>query len=104
MSTTGAADRCPTCGAPLWAPPAEPFGSRRCPRCGAELWVVGFSSGPRFFVRRPGESLADFVADLAAGRLGPADEVGAALKTIDSLDLVEFILELEERGQAGFQG
>src|SRR5262249_51476955 len=104
MTITGAAGRCPTCGAALWAPPSEPLGSARCPRCGAELWVVGLSSGPRFFVRRPGESLADFAADLAAGRLGPADEVGAALKEMDSLDLVEFIFELEERGQADFHG
>ena len=94
----GAGDsRCPVCRAALAAPGVEALGSKTCPRCGAELWVLVGSAGPLFFPRQPGQSSYGFLAALA-GPLSnlPADEMEAALRGMDSLDLVELILEVEE--------
>lgn len=96
MTRTGAHRHCPVCGAALWAPASPPFAAARCPRWGAELWAVVFSSGPCFFVRQPGQSLADFVTALAEAYLGPeAGDGPPALASMDSLDAVELIMELE---------
>jgi hypothetical protein len=97
MALPGVHDRCPVCGAALWASAREALGRRGCPRCGADLWVLGFSAGPVFLLRRPGESLADVLAALAGPRLGAsAKEIEAAMRHADSLDLVELVLEVEE--------
>jgi hypothetical protein len=72
------------CHAALWAEVCQPLGHNQCPRCGAELWVVGFSEGPAFFLRRPGESVYDLLAALAGPQLGlSASEIEAALKDAD---------------------
>jgi hypothetical protein len=97
MALTGERRRCPLCRAALWAPPAEPLGRQDCPRCGADLWAGGFSDGPVFLPRRPGQSPSDFLAALAGPRLGlSADEMAAALAGADDLDLVELVMEIEE--------
>jgi hypothetical protein len=97
VGVTGARSCCPACRAALWAPAAELLGERRCPRCGADLWIVGFSRGPVFFPRRPGESLADPLAALGGPALGTcASELEAVLQGADHFDVVELLLELEE--------
>ena len=96
MPSTDSRDHCPACGAALWAAPDEPVGAARCPRCGAELWVLAFAAGPTFFVRRPGRSLADLLADLAGPRLDlAAGDFARLLLRADELDLVELVLEVE---------
>jgi hypothetical protein len=97
MTPTGMPAHCPVCRASLWAPDLTAHGARDCPRCRAELWFLEFSRGPVFFVRRPGQPLADFLADLAGGRLGlgPA-EFQAFLDRADCLDLVELMFEIEQ--------
>jgi hypothetical protein len=92
------------CRTALWGDVREPFGQKRCPRCGAELWVLDFSAGPAFFSRLPGESLHDFLTDLA----GPesdlsATDIEAALKGADSFDVLEFLSELEAAARLGSQ-
>jgi hypothetical protein len=90
------------CRASLWAEVCQPLGHKRCPRCGAEQWVVGFSQGPAFFLRRPGESLYDLLAALAGPQLGlSASEIKAALKDADQFDVVEFVSEVEEVVRSG---
>ena len=97
MGLTGERGHCPVCRAALWAPPGELLGRRDCPRCGADLWVVGFSQGPAFFPRRPGQSLADLLAALAGPQPGySAAEIAAALESADDLDIVELLMEVEE--------
>jgi hypothetical protein len=86
-------NRCPLCRAALWAPDTEVIGSRDCPRCGAELWVL-VGSSPAFYLRQPGQSKASFLADLAGLS---AEEIEHALKHADDLDLVEFVMEIEEK-------
>jgi hypothetical protein len=75
-----------------------------CPRCDAELWALAGSGSPTFYIRHPGQSLASFLAALA----GPSDGLSAremeeVLKQADSLDLVELVMEIEDRlrGQTG---
>jgi hypothetical protein len=59
--------------------------------------VVGFSGGPVFFPRRPGESLADLLAALAGPALGAcASDFEAVLQGADHLDVVELLWEAEE--------
>lgn len=97
MGVMGARGGCPVCRAPLWAPPSEFLGDKRCPRCSAELWAAEFSRGPVFFLRRPGESLADFLALMMGPVFGVgANEIEAALQGADSFDKVEMLGELEE--------
>jgi hypothetical protein len=97
MAGTVGSSRCPLCDAALWASPSEPFGCKRCPRCGADLYVLVFSKGPVFFLARPGQTLYDLLAALMEQRLGvSADEMETALRSADSLDLVELVMEVEE--------
>ena len=104
MARAGVSNRCPLCGAALWAPASEPLGRKQCPRCGADLYVIVFSEGPGFFLARPGEALYDLLAGLAGRQFGvSADEMEAVLRGADSLDMVELVMEVEEalRSQPG---
>jgi hypothetical protein len=97
MARNGLPNRCPVCRAALAAPPAAVHGERDCPRCGAGLWFLLFSDGPTFFVRRPGESVHDLIADLAGPRLGLTSvQVKDMLQGADSLDVVELVMEIED--------
>jgi hypothetical protein len=105
MDLAGASNRCPVCAAALWAPARPPLDQKQCPRCDAELWVMVLSEGAMFFPRRPGESHYDFVARLVGPRLGlSGGDVEAAFKDADSLDLVELVLEIEEKMRSGRPG
>jgi hypothetical protein len=95
MAFTGARDGCPICRTALSATPAEPIANRRCPRCEACLWAIAASSGSVFFVRRPGQSAAEFLATLAGSGLAASEQdIASFLEEADFLDLVEFLYEL----------
>jgi hypothetical protein len=90
--------RCPLCRAALRAPGVEAIGSKTCPRCGAELWVLVLSGSPAFYLRHPGQSKASFLAALAGPLYGlSAEEMEQTLKGADSLDLVELLMEIEDK-------
>jgi hypothetical protein len=94
--------RCPLCRAALWAPESETVGSRTCPRCGAELWVLVGAGEPMFFLRKPGQSPDRFLAGLAAPLFGQSvEELEDLLKHVDSLDRLEFIMEVEDALKSG---
>ena len=96
MASSGARDGCPICQTTLAATPSEPIAQRRCPRCEACLWALAASSGSVFFVRRPDESAAEFLAALAGPSLHASEQdIASFLEDGDSLDLVEFLAELE---------
>jgi hypothetical protein len=91
-------NRCPLCRAALWAPDTEAVSSKKCPRCGAELWVLVGAHGPVFYLRQPGQTKFSFLAALAAPLYGQsAAEMEDMLKGADSLDLVELIMEIEDK-------
>lgn len=97
--------RCPVCRAALWAAEAGPVGQQACPRCGAELWALVGSGRPLFFPRRPGETDRAFLARLAAPLYGgSAEEIEATLRGADRLDLVEFVMELEQSLRSDAEG
>jgi hypothetical protein len=97
MSTASEHDGCPVCRTSLAAALSEPIAERQCPRCGALLWVLALPSGRVFFVRRSGQSAAEFLALLAGPRLGlGARDIASFLRSADALDMTEFLEELEE--------
>jgi len=103
MAPTGAHDRCPVCRTALAGEPSGAVTARRCPRCEAELWTLALPSGPVFFVRRPGQSVAELIAALAGPGLGAsARDIASFLRGADELDKVEFMEELE--AAAGLRG
>ena len=85
---------CPACGTALWAPDNEPIGSKKCPRCGSDLWVLIGAGGPIFFVKELNQSESLFLAVLLDIS---ADEAEQMLREADSFDLVELVLEVEEK-------
>lgn len=91
-------NHCPVCRAALWAPDDEPIGQQSCPRCGADLWVLVGAGAPMLFPRRPDESASDFLAPLCDVSV---ERMEAFLKNADDLDLVEFVMEVEETLRAG---
>ena len=98
MLTSQADGRCPLCRAALWAHDTEAIGSKNCPRCGAGLWVLVGSDYLRFYVRQPGQSKTSFLAALTGPLYGlSTEQMEEALKRADSLDLVEMIMEIEDK-------
>jgi hypothetical protein len=96
MAPSGARDGCPLCRTALAATPSSPIAERRCPRCEAGLWAIALPSGSVYYVRRPDQSVEEFVAALAGPVLGTsAEDIARFLRCADSLDLVEFLEELE---------
>jgi hypothetical protein len=68
----------------------------RCPRCEADLWVLALASECVFFVRRPGQTAAEFIEALAGPEFGLSErQVGSFFKGADSLDIVELMAEME---------
>ena len=95
-SPTGQRVGCPVCRTALAAVRSEAIAEEQCPRCQADLWAVAFPSGPVFFVRRPGQSAAEFIEALAGRGLGLSQpEIVSCWQGADSLDLVELMMEIE---------
>ena len=96
MKRDGSLEHCPGCRATL-SVPKQVYGETRCPRCSCQLWHLTLASGMTLFVRRPGETIYDLLADLAGSRHGlTAADIERTLKDADSLDVSEFLLELED--------
>jgi hypothetical protein len=97
MAPIGSRDGCPFCRAVLAADDDELIAQQQCPRCGTPLWRLALPSGCVFYVRRPGQSVEEFLAELLGPRLGISrDEIASLLRDADSLDRVEFVLELDD--------
>ncbi len=76
------------------------FGDATCPKCGTLLWFVGNPSEPFLIEYAKSEVIRDRVMQAAAARLGVEVEKLRAnpslLDDLDSLDIVELVMELEE--------
>ena len=99
----GAWNRCPVCGADIVIEPSLPSGDAPCPECGHLLWFLNVGGAVCFYGkgeisalrRRVGELVVEFVARRAKARVaGPSDALDDL--GLDSLDLVELVMELEE--------
>jgi hypothetical protein len=96
MSPTGQRLGCPACRTALAGLQPEAIVEERCPRCEADLWALALPSGHVFFIRRPGQSAAEFIGGLVVPGIGVSDlDVGSYLQGADSLDLVELMVEIE---------
>jgi hypothetical protein len=91
-----APNRCPVCGNELRIIPARLFGDTFCPTCGTLLWYIGDETEQRFF-----DPESDRLIERVAAKLGrnPEQLRGRRLHELgmDSLDVVELAMELEER-------
>jgi hypothetical protein len=59
------------------------------------------ASGPTFFVQRPGETIYDLLVELGRSRHGfTATELERTLRDADALDVVEFLLEIEDAARS----
>lgn len=96
MPPTGRRAGCPVCRTALAGIGSEPVEEQRCPRCGADLWALALPSGPTLFVRRPGQSAAEFIDALVGPVLGAAGTgILSPTEGADSLDLLELMAEIE---------
>jgi len=91
----GTPNRCPVCGHAFRIESSRPFGDAPCPACGTLLWFVTEAAEARFFdpetaglIELVASRLGVSAATVRAGRL---DDLG-----LDSLDVVELVMELEE--------
>jgi acyl carrier protein len=97
---------CPACGAAVRTEPTTLTGEAPCPACKRALWYVNLKPRPRWFDRdamaaSKRDKLAKAV-EAIAGRLG-GPQTAAALQDaalaesgLDSLDIAEMVMELEE--------
>jgi hypothetical protein len=101
MTTTFEHGRCPVCRTILSSGLSEPIAEWRCPRCEACLWSLAFPSGTAFYIRRPGQSAAEFLTLLAGPALGASVlDIDVFLRSADSFDIVEFLGELEAASES----
>lgn len=95
-TSEGTPNHCPVCGHAFRIEPSQPFGDAPCPACGSLLWFVAVGERPRYFNPdadgRVGLVAGQLGISLDAVRSGRLDELG-----LDSLDVVELIMELEEQ-------
>jgi acyl carrier protein len=99
----GALDRCPVCGGAGRIDPSLPFGAAPCPKCGTLLWFVGFPQmGHMLFEYEAAEALRERVMEVLAAYLRvsrrrlESDPTILARSRVDSLDMVELAMALEE--------
>lgn len=101
----GSPNRCPMCGNSVCIEPSLPLGEAPCPCCGHLLWFVVFRDEVRFFAPEESEELRERVLDRIRANLGVnKDQLtwgpsGLSFQSdagLDSLDLVELVMELEE--------
>jgi acyl carrier protein len=99
----GAFNRCPLCGADIFIEPSLPSGDAPCPECGHLLWFLNVGGAVCFYgkgeiselQRRVGGLIIEFVGRRAKVRVaGPSDALDDL--GLDSLDVVELVMELEE--------
>jgi hypothetical protein len=75
---------CPICRKLVYVNPSEPFGDAPCPNCGTLLFVAAAHRQVRIHA-------ATTVSDYVRQRLQSVD-----LEAMDSLDLAELVMELED--------
>ena len=97
---------CPVCEGVISIEPSSPTGDAPCPRCGTLLWFARTESGVRFFELEFVVRVRDQISQLIGDRAGAEDftDMATAISwlDLDSLDMAELIMELEEQAGATF--
>ena len=79
--------------------PKDIYGETHCPRCNAHLWHLVFASGPAFFLRDSGETIHDLLAEVGDHGLSAA-EIERIWRDADSLDVAEFLSEIDDAARS----
>ena len=79
---------CPLCGGRIVIAPSMPAGDAPCPRCGCLLWFAVAGADARVY---PANALPDEIR-----RKIESFQIDAGDADLDSLDFVEFVMELED--------
>ena len=88
--------KCPACQAKLPTSESDPWWEIRCPRCLAELMCLQFSAGSVYFIRKHGESTAQFLGrHLGSGT--DLQDFAASLESMDPFDRAELVADIESR-------
>ena len=106
----GRPNRCPICGKSLNIEPSTPFGDAPCPFCGSLLWFFSRANGTLYFQHEAATPVRERIKHILAEQLGvspdkiPEDLTNFNFKElgVDSLDIVELIMELEEEFDTDF--
>jgi hypothetical protein len=104
----GAPGRCPVCGSDVRIEPSLFWGDAPCPKCGTLLWFVGVSPEERvYYEYAAAELIRERLLDLLSANLGvnrhqlEADPSLVLHSGLDSLDVAELMMELEEMDGRG---
>lgn len=97
----GTPNHCPLCGGEICVEPTRPPGDAPCPNCGTLLWFYRDASGARFFPSDEVDAIRERIISTICDNLGVKRE---AVRldgpfhdiVVDSLDVVELVMELEE--------
>ncbi|HEY2839260.1 MAG TPA: phosphopantetheine-binding protein [Pirellulales bacterium] len=104
----GEPNRCPLCGKDVILEPSQPLGDAPCPHCGHLLWFFRAAGETRIIAEPALGSRRRELLHAAARQLGvPEEKLSEVILLsdiarmlvelgIDSLDIVELIMELEE--------
>jgi acyl carrier protein len=82
----GKSPRCPVCNAALWVEADGRVGEKDCPRCGQTLWYLALPDGVLMYEKQ------------TIG-LEVRQHIESLVSKADSLDLVELVMEWEEKWQ-----
>jgi acyl carrier protein len=93
---------CPLCLANVIVEPSVFIGDATCPQCGQLLWFIQTTDATRLFDAQESPDTKDRIVEIIANQLG-VDRANIANNSVllshlaaDSLDVVEFVMELEE--------
>jgi acyl carrier protein len=97
-------NQCPVCSKSLTIEPSTPFGDATCPHCGSLLWFVSGEPKTHYFEYEAAAPVRERIRQLLAEHAGisldklPDDvrDVNFQELGLDSLDIVELVMELEE--------
>ena len=105
----GAPGRCPVCGSDVRIDPSLFWGDAPCPQCGSRLWFLAISPGnpPLVYEYEAAELIRERLLNFLADSIGvskyqlEADPSLVQDSGLDSLDLAELMMELEEMDERG---
>lgn len=102
----GHPNHCPICDTDVRIDPSILFGDATCPKCGSLLWFLNVESA-HIFERSRSRNIRDRAKAIVAEQLG-VDPEKITQHTplvndpgLDSLDIVELVMELEEECDLG---
>ena len=107
----GQPNHCPICDSRIIIEPSQPFGEAPCPSCGQLLWFTRRREGAVFYDSTNAKTKKSRIRDFIAQQLGvtvdkiPDDVVKMDFSAlgVDSLDVVELVMELEEEFDIYFE-